>query len=325
MKVAYRAAIIGCGRIGGGYGEEGTSASVACHASAYRIEDRISLIAAADRDVVTRDRMGRRWGIESLYVDHRDLLHAHQIDILSVCTPDETHAQIVRDAVDAGVKVVLCEKPLAPTVEEAKEIALYCEKFGCELFVGYQRRWEPAHRMVRKAVKDGRFGDIIAVNGYYVGGLRHNGCAWINLVRFLVGELSDVRPIGSLNVDRDVSRVGLSIEFACGAEGSLLAGDRNAYSLFEIDIIGTEGRLRLSDAGSEIEAWTVKEDLRYPGFRRLVRSKPFWPSPEIHQGLNWCVTGIADFLEGKAENPSPGTDAAVDMEWVDLALAQRDE
>lgn len=318
--MAYRAVVIGCGRIGGGYGAA-TGQEVASHASGYTRDSRVELVAAADLDPTARERFGKRWGSERLYADYEQMFAVEQVDIASICTWDEAHAGAVRAAANAGVRAILCEKPLAATASEAEELVRICAAAGTELFVGYQRRWEPAHRAVRDFIAAGGLGDILAVNGYYVGGLRHNGCAWINLARFLVGEIDTATAMVRCARPGEDMSIAVALQFAGGSSGSLLAADRDAYSVFEIDILGTLGRLRFSDAGETLEAWQVAADPRYPGFQRLVESQREWPQPQLREALNMSVASVVDWLEGSGQNESSGADAARDLVIVESALA----
>lgn len=321
---AYRAAIIGCGRIGGGYGSTNGAWEVASHASGYMGDPRVDLVAAVDPDQDARDRFRARWAIEKLYDNCDEMFAAEQIDLVSICTWDEGHVGAVHAAVRAGVRAILCEKPLAPTLAKAKEIVDLCARNKIELFVGYQRRWEPAHCAARDFIASGQLGDVLAVHGYYVGGLRHNGCAWINLARFLVGDIARASAMVPTRVGSADPSIPISLEFTRGCSGSLLAADRDAYSVFEIDVLGTRGRLRFCDAGEELEAWQVGEDKRYPGFRRLLRSQRSWPKPQLSEALNMSISHIVDFLDGTGENASSGSEAVRDMEIVEGILTQRD-
>ena len=313
--MTYSAALIGCGRIGAGTGGE-----VASHASGYHRDGRIQLVAAADLDAGARQRVSSLWGVERLYDGYEKMFVREKIDFVSICTWDQTHAAAVRAAVAAGVRVIFCEKPLAPTAVVAAELTELCDAAGVGLLVGYQRCWDPAHRAARDYIAAGKLGKIQAVNGYYVGGLRHNGCAWINLARYLVGEIGAATPMAP--VAGAEATVSVRLEFQCGATGSLLGGDRDAFSVFEIDVVGTAGRIRFSDAGETLEVWDVEEDPHYPGFRRLIACRREWPQPQMHEALNFASAGAVDWLDGSGDNPSSGHRATSDMAIVEAVLAQ---
>ena len=313
--MTYSAALIGCGRIGAGTGGE-----VASHASGYQRDGRIELVAAADPDAGARQRVSNLWGVERLYDSYEKMFVCEEVDFVSICSWDPAHAGAVRAAVAAGVRAIFCEKPLAPTAAGAAELAELCDAAGVGLLVGYQRCWDPAHRAARDYIAAGKLGEIQAVNGYYVGGLRHNGCAWINLARYLVGEIGAAAPMAPVT-DAEAT-VPVRLDFQCGATGSLLGGDRDAFSVFEIDVVGTAGRIRFSDAGETLEVWDVEDDPHYPEFRRLIACRQDWPQPQMHEALNFAISGAVDWLDGSGDNPSSGHRAAGDMTIVEAILAQ---
>ena len=312
-----QAAVIGCGRIGGGHG--GTTGKIASHASGYVLDPRVELVAACDPDQQARTLFAKKWGVARMFADYEALFAETAVDVVSVCTWDEAHVGAVRAAVAAGAKAIVCEKPLAPTAAEAANLVQLCSANGVHLSVGYQRRWEQAHCAVRDFIAAGCLGEILAVNGYYVGGLRHNGCAWINLARFLVGEINVATVVSS--AEGQGEDVAVALQFAAGASGSLQTANREAYSIFEVDILGTQGRVRFSDAGEKLEVWQVEEDPRYPGFKRLAPSLREWPEPRVGDALNKGLAGVVDLLHGSGENVSSGADAARDMAIVEAALA----
>jgi predicted dehydrogenase len=321
--LGYKAAVIGCGRIGGGYpgGQGGAS-----HAGAYRADERVCLAAGADIDPEARERFGRRWGVSRLYANCEELLAAERPELVSVCTWDPHHGEAVRAAAQQGARVILCEKPLAPTWEEARALQALCARRQVELVVGYQRRWEPRHRQVRDFIRAGGLGQLLAANGYYVGGLRHNGCAWINLARFLLGEVLAVRALGGAEARGGDADLGALLEFA-GFQCSLHAACRQEYSIFEIDVLGTRGRITLADAGYELRQWRAREDERFPGFRSLGAVAGEWGEQGMDRALHAGVRQIVDHLEGAGQGPleNPGSEAVIDMQIVEAIFQSHRE
>lgn len=320
--MAYTAAVIGCGRIGGGYLGGGRADQVASHASAYQADGRTELVAAADIDARALERFGKRWGVSRLYARCEEMLEAEQPQLVSVCTWDGHHGEAVRAAARNGARVVLCEKPLAPTWREALELQALCARLQVELVVGYQRRWEPRHRQVRAFISSGGLGEVLAANGYYVGGLRHNGCAWINLARFLLGEVRAVRALGAAAPEGPDADLGAMLEFA-GFGCTMHAADREAYSIFEIDILGTRGRITFANAGYELRQWSVREDPRFPGFRSLDPVAGEWAAEGMDTALHAGIRQIADHLEGgagQAPLENPGSEAVIDMQIIEAVF-----
>ncbi|SIR88403.1 Predicted dehydrogenase [Micromonospora avicenniae] len=149
----------------------------AAHSQAWRTVNRVydlpararmSLICGRDSGKVAEaaDRLG--W--EAYTTDWRDLVSRDDIDVVDVCTPGDSHAEIALAALAAG-KHVLCEKPLANTVQEAREMAAAAataQAAGVRSMCGFNYRRVPAVTMMRQLVADGRLGVIRHVRAVYL-------------------------------------------------------------------------------------------------------------------------------------------------------------
>ncbi|WFE52370.1 Gfo/Idh/MocA family oxidoreductase [Micromonospora sp. WMMD1155] len=149
----------------------------AAHSQAWRTVNRVfdlpararmALICGRDTSKVAdaADRLG--W--EAYTTDWRDLINRDDIDVIDVCTPGDSHAEIALAALAAG-KHVLCEKPLANTVEEARAMTAAAEvarAAGVRSMCGFNYRRVPAVTMMRQLVADGRLGVIRHVRATYL-------------------------------------------------------------------------------------------------------------------------------------------------------------
>ncbi|MEV4810715.1 Gfo/Idh/MocA family protein [Micromonospora avicenniae] len=149
----------------------------AAHSQAWRTVNRVydlpararmALICGRDSGKVAEaaDRLG--W--EAHTTDWRDLVSRDDIDVVDVCTPGDSHAEIALAALAAG-KHVLCEKPLANTVQEAREMAAAAataQAAGVRSMCGFNYRRVPAVTMMRQLVADGRLGVIRHVRAVYL-------------------------------------------------------------------------------------------------------------------------------------------------------------
>ena len=107
-----------------------------------------------------------------LETDWRELIVARDdVDLVDICTPGDTHAEIAIAALEAG-KHVLCEKPLANTVDEAEKMVAAADaaasEFGTVAMVGFNYRRVPAIALARKLVAEGRIGQIRHVRAQYL-------------------------------------------------------------------------------------------------------------------------------------------------------------
>src|SRR6188508_3135463 len=149
----------------------------AAHSQAWRTAPhffdlplRPELRALCGRDPVRVAEAARQLGWRSTETDWTRLLLRDDIDLVDICTPGDTHAEIAIAALEAG-KHVLCEKPLANSVDEAKAMAAAAERaadWGVIAMVGFTYRRTPAIALARQLVSEGRIGDIRHVRAQYL-------------------------------------------------------------------------------------------------------------------------------------------------------------
>lgn len=128
------------------------------------------LMTVAGRNEAAAAETAHRFGWDSVETDWRRLLDRDDIDVIDICTPGDTHAEIAIAALQAG-KHVLCEKPLANSVAEAEsmvEAADTARARGIQSMVGFTYRRVPAIAHARRLVEEGRLGRILHVRGHYL-------------------------------------------------------------------------------------------------------------------------------------------------------------
>jgi predicted dehydrogenase len=269
--VTYHAVLIGCGKIGSVFADDPLVEGVHSHAGAYSACPSTELVAVCDADPVRLDDCARRWGVAARYGDARALLSEQRPDIVSVCTPDHTHFDLIRLAIETpGVLGVLAEKPLALECAQAEELVTLAKARGVALAVNYSRRYAPGYVELREWIRSGGIGEIQSVGGIYTKGTVHNGTHWFDLARFLVGEIVevwgfDVRGEGGADPTLDAF-----LRFESGAGAHLHGCDASAYTLFEMDLIATRGRVRVLESGHVMESHRVVDSPRYTGYRTLA-------------------------------------------------------
>ena len=149
----------------------------AAHSHAWRTAPRFfdlplrpRMAAVAGRDAAGVRAAAERLGWESTETSWQALVERDDIDLVDVCTPGHTHAEIVIAALEAG-KHVLCEKPLANTVEEAEAMTRAAERAaadGVRAMVGFTYRRVPAISLARQLVAEGRLGTLHHVRAQYL-------------------------------------------------------------------------------------------------------------------------------------------------------------
>lgn len=123
------------------------------------LEYRPVLKAVSGRTEEKVKNFADQWGYESYETDWRAIIERDDIDAIDICTPNDTHAEIAIAAAEAG-KMILCEKPLARTVDEAKSMVEAVEKAGVANTVWYNYRRVPAVTLAKQIIDSGKLGKI---------------------------------------------------------------------------------------------------------------------------------------------------------------------
>src|SRR5215204_3442356 len=160
-----------------GIGMVGYAFMGAAHSQAWRngpsffdppVRPRLSVVGGRNREAAAA--VAARFGWRDVETDWRALIARDDVDLVDICTPGDTHAEIAIAALEAG-KHVLCEKPLANTVEEAEAMVAAADaarENGVRSMVGFTYRRVPAIGLARRLVADGRVGDIRHVRAQYL-------------------------------------------------------------------------------------------------------------------------------------------------------------
>lgn len=249
-----RTAIIGCGRIAGGYDEDSASAAIRTHAKAYSLHRKTRLVAVADEDLTRAQRFSRRWGGPDPCRDPEEMLLVHMPDIVSICTPDATHLAMLELCLRSpSVKGVWCEKPLHTDALEAEEMVKAFRLKGVPLAVSYQRRWDPQMDRVKRAIHAGELGPIQKTVVYYTKGIMHNGSHAVDLLLDWLGPAGDLRVLSS-HIDFSPADPTVDALLRFGDVPTYLVGlDEDSYSIFELQVFGSCARVDIRDFGRRTE------------------------------------------------------------------------
>ncbi|MFF2482260.1 Gfo/Idh/MocA family protein [Paenibacillus sp. NPDC058071] len=129
------------------------------HLHAYSIHPEVELAAISDLNESRAREKADRYGVAKVFTDYKDLLEDPEIEAVSICTWNNSHAEIAVQALDAG-KHVLCEKPLSQTVEQALLVERAVKRSGKLLLVGFVRRYSDQVKLLKKYTDAGALGDI---------------------------------------------------------------------------------------------------------------------------------------------------------------------
>lgn len=102
-----------------------------------------------------------------LYADFQDLLNQTPLDAVAIALPNQLHLPAVEASLEAGVRNILLEKPIASTVEDGKRIIELCDAAQATLLIGHHRRSSSRYLALRKVLESGRIGDIVSIQSTY--------------------------------------------------------------------------------------------------------------------------------------------------------------
>jgi predicted dehydrogenase len=150
MSNSVKVAIIGCGGIAKGK-----------HLPSLSKLEQVELVAFCDIVLERAQQAAEKYGIAGakVYESYIELLKDRSIDVIHVCTPNESHADISIAALEAG-KHVMCEKPMAKTAADARRMVEAAKRTGKKLTVGYNNRFRPDSQYLKKVTEAGELGDI---------------------------------------------------------------------------------------------------------------------------------------------------------------------
>lgn len=325
-----------------GYGLMGRA-----HAYGYTVAPRVRELPYMPRLRIISGRTGdavaqaaRRYGVHEWTTDWHDVVTHPDVQIVDVCTPPGTHAEIVEAAAAAG-KAVLCEKPLATDYASASAAAQAAASANVPNAIGFNYRRLPALALMKRLVDEGRIGKVLLWRGVWLSDefldpdiafdwrferavgastIADLGAHLVDLALWMVGEVDAVaaqsetftRERTTRAVDVDEASSGL-LRFAGGARGALETARvcaRRPCDFF-VEINGTTGTLRFDYPNLNV-LWygDARDDAELYGLRRIRAEHPshpyaaeWWP---IGQGVGYGATFVnqaADHLERWPNGP----------------------
>src|SRR5262245_35129575 len=188
----YRAAVIGCGAIGSSIEDDLRDAAIRIglpygHAPAYRASARTTLVAGADVDPDRRRAFAQRWDLppERLYADYREMLARERPDVVSIATPTPLHAEMAFAAVEAGVRAIFLEKPIASSLADADRIVAACARAGVPLAINHTRRGDQLYRRARRLIAERTIGQLHSLIALFSDHLMWTGTHAFDLLNYL--------------------------------------------------------------------------------------------------------------------------------------------
>ena len=259
----YRVGIVGCG---------GRSRA---HAAGWVGNEGVTLAAVADPIEERRDALGEEYGIApgQRYPDFADMLGAADLDFISIATKPELREPVFVAALAAGVKGILCEKPMALSLGEAHRIHSACADGRIPLVINHQKRHLTEWQRLATMCANGELGTIERVEASSFGNLASQGTHVLDMVLQFGGDVQPLWAIGQSVGWRDYAAAHAGPRYTLGQfrfpgditayvqmgdEAPQLLGREDTWMRLQLRVWGTEGRGQV-DLPNGARAWRKGE------------------------------------------------------------------
>ena len=273
-------------------------------------------------------------GVENVCTDHRQILEDPRIDAVLICASTDQHAQLSLEAIAAG-KHIFCEKPIDQSIAKIEEVkaALAASPKKLVYQVGFNRRYDHNYRAMRKAVEDGKIGEVQFVRvssrdpepppaqyvkgsgGMFMDMMIHD----LDMVRYLSGlEIVEVYAQGACLVDPaigeagDVDTVTITLKLSNGALATIDGSRKAVYGYDQRgEVFGSKGCVvSANDSDSNIVLSTVEG---------VTAEKPLWFFLERYMGSYQAE--VREFIDCVKNGKDPWVGIEDGLLSIRLALA----
>jgi len=279
-KEGIRCAIAGLGRIGVSLEEDPLREKPASHYGAVKYNREAQLVAGADPDEEKRAAFLHLEPECRVYEDPSGMMDAEKPDILHIASDTETHMILLKEALSRSIPVIVCEKPLSNSFEEAAALLDAASSSESQILINHERRFSRDYREVRGLIREKAFGGLKCINTrLYMGRTRpaaeilyHDGTHMIDIIRFLTD-----RDLVITHSSGEPYEKGGQLVVLARAGDTLVhmdfSGGRD-HLVFELDLSFERGRIRVGNGVYEL--WTSEESPYYTGFRSLSCKSSGW-------------------------------------------------
>jgi predicted dehydrogenase len=309
------AAIVGLGRIASLLEEDSLREKPCTHAGAITANPDCELVAGCDIDEERRLLFAQKWHVP-VYADAAEMLRLHKPRILAIATHPDSHYHYCRLAALSGVQAVICEKPLADNISEARKIARLA-KNGFVIITNHERRYSEDYIRAKSVLDSERLGGLLSARAVlYMGRTKrlidvlwHDGTHLVDAIMFLTGmTLKHKQRLGaklSANAgtawlvtkskEKTRRQVPVVIEIGAGRD----------HLVFEMEFSCEKGRLRIGNGVFEV--WESVPSPYAEKFRSLRQTNETFSGP-----TGYFANMVKDAVACINEHGRPPRSGAVD-------------
>ncbi len=298
----------------------------------------VTCSAICDRTKSKADQLARRFGVPASSDDPERLLEEAPVDFIDICTPVETHADLVLLAARRKLPVV-CQKPMAPSWPEAERMVQACQQAGVPLLMNENWRWQAPIRALKRVLDEGAIGNVFRARISMVSGfpvfvnqpslreldhfiLMDMGSHLLDTARFLFGEAAGLYcQTHKVHADirgEDVATVMLrtqgdaTVVIEMGYAENYL--ERECFPQTFVFAEGSNGSAELAP-----DYWLRVTTASGTHARRVVPPRYSWADPAyeiVHSSIVPCQANLLAALRGEAQAETTGEDNLRTMRLV---------
>ncbi len=332
MKEKFNFAVVGCGKIG------------ERHCEVLKNHPEVELVAVCDSTKERADSFATKFSAKAYY-DYVELLEDNNIDIISICTPSGLHAKQAIAAAKAK-KHIICEKPMALTIEDCDNMIQAAAENNVRLFVVKQNRYNEPILKLKEAIDKNKLGKLYLLsahilwnrtNQYYKeaawrgtstldgGSLMNQSSHFVDLLHWLGGNVKSIyAKMDTFMHDIETEDTGVVlIKFENGALGSIeyttCVYDKNFEG--SLTILGTKGTVKIGGQYmNEIEHWNV-EGMPTPRLREKTNPNLYGYYQGSAANHHKFYQNVLDVLKGRTNTMIAGSEG---RKAVEIILAAKE-
>ena len=319
----YKVAIIGTGRIGFTLGFDKKREQPASHTFAVNKNPRLELLWGCDTNSENLTLWKKHNPKAKVYSNTKDLFLDKSVnpDIIVVAVNEDSHLDCAISAIESKPSLVILEKPVALNSIEAEKIKICAKENNVPVLVNHERRFALDYKIASEWIS--KIGELQFIDARLFSGLRvyrkedeetgfysllHDGTHLVDIVLYLLSFakktvsseslLSNPKLVSIFKDEKDAVR-NLRVNFQndfCKDVSFNFSG-RSKFFGFEVDIVGTEGRIYIGNGFAKI--YLRKESKLYTGFYSLTKQKIKFPKKTLYFAN--MVQNAVDFLDGESE------------------------
>lgn len=272
--------IVGCGNMGAFYDfHEMNLAHPRSHLTAFLGHPEFKIVGLVDSDLHKLQQIRDKTGIQNIFTSLEQVPRDLRIDVATVATSTSARVDIIRDLA-TRCSFIFCEKPVALNLTEARLIQQIVHDKKTSVLINYSRRWNQKLREVFARLQSGEFGEIQKINTIYSKGFINNGSHQIDLLHMLGCQVQATRATSKPLNDSFFEPTFCFELQLIGPQGEEVTSTHTAtnyhhYTTFELDLLLTEGRIKLNNSTDHIEIYKPYSDEKYIDYKFLRKTEDY--------------------------------------------------